>query len=185
MGRRGGKGGRVLIVVFRTLWKRRLLGCQHNVDVWQSLLAVHKLVIPPLEELDMWLKFIGLCRKVHPVLLPSLSLLPAHFVPPPLLRSCSNNFFFLILVQGGRLGHAHKTLTMLMGQDPASHSMDILPSFSLSFISSHYISLTTPTYTPQRTPTRDVCIHQTTVERGGETSFFREAACIRASVEAF
>lgn len=50
--------------MIRTLWKRRLLGCQHNVDVWQSLLACHKLVIPPSEELDLWLKFIGLCRKV-------------------------------------------------------------------------------------------------------------------------
>ncbi len=42
----------------------RLLGCQHSVDVWQSLLAVHRLVIPPEEELDLWLKFVGLCRKV-------------------------------------------------------------------------------------------------------------------------
>lgn len=78
--------------MIRTLWKRRLIGCQHNVDVWQSLLAVHKLVIPPLEELDLWLKFIGLCRK------------------------------------SGRLGHAHKTLTMLMGKDPAQQSIGILPS---------------------------------------------------------
>jgi FKBP12-rapamycin complex-associated protein len=78
--------------MIRTLWKRRLLGCQHNVDVWQSLLAVHKLVIPPLEELDLWLKFIGLCRK------------------------------------GGRLGHAQKTLTMLMGKDPAQQSIGMLPN---------------------------------------------------------
>lgn len=37
---------------------------QQNVEVWQNILAVHSLVIPPREELDMWLKFIGLCRKV-------------------------------------------------------------------------------------------------------------------------
>ena len=42
----------------------RLKGGQQNVEVWQSILAVHSLVIPPQEELDMWLKFIGLCRKV-------------------------------------------------------------------------------------------------------------------------
>jgi serine/threonine-protein kinase mTOR len=32
-------------------------------------LAVHSLVIPPSEELDMWLKFIGLCRKVGQLLI--------------------------------------------------------------------------------------------------------------------
>ncbi len=51
--------------MIKSLWKKRLLGGQHNVDVWQSLLSVHKLAIPPLEELDMWLKFVGLCRKVN------------------------------------------------------------------------------------------------------------------------
>lgn len=76
--------------MIRTAWKRRLIGCQPNVDVWQSLLAVHKLVISPLEELDLWLKFIGLCRK------------------------------------SGRLGHAQKTLTMLMGKDP--QSIGVLPN---------------------------------------------------------
>eukprot|EP01113_Clastostelium_recurvatum_P006582 TRINITY_DN1298_c0_g1_i1.p1 TRINITY_DN1298_c0_g1~~TRINITY_DN1298_c0_g1_i1.p1 ORF type:complete len:2380 (+),score=927.36 TRINITY_DN1298_c0_g1_i1:62-7201(+) len=49
--------------MIRTTWKRRLKGMQHNVDIWQSILAVHSLVIPPHEELDMWLKFVGLCRK--------------------------------------------------------------------------------------------------------------------------
>ncbi|GAM16986.1 hypothetical protein SAMD00019534_001610 [Acytostelium subglobosum LB1] len=49
--------------MIRNTWKTRLRGCQHNVDIWQSVLAVHSLVISPHEELDMWLKFIGLCRK--------------------------------------------------------------------------------------------------------------------------
>ncbi|EFA77745.1 protein kinase [Heterostelium album PN500] len=49
--------------MIKNTWKTRLRGCQHNVDIWQSVLAVHSLVISPHEELDMWLKFIGLCRK--------------------------------------------------------------------------------------------------------------------------
>eukprot|EP00026_Physarum_polycephalum_P000091 Phypoly_transcript_00091.p1 GENE.Phypoly_transcript_00091~~Phypoly_transcript_00091.p1 ORF type:complete len:2307 (+),score=451.47 Phypoly_transcript_00091:133-7053(+) len=49
--------------MIRNTWKQRLKGGQQNVEVWQSILAVHSLVIPPQEELDMWLKFIGLCRK--------------------------------------------------------------------------------------------------------------------------
>eukprot|EP01132_Coremiostelium_polycephalum_P005602 gene5602-6970_t len=49
--------------MIRNTWKTRLRGCQHNVDIWQSILAVHSIVISPHEELDMWLKFVGLCRK--------------------------------------------------------------------------------------------------------------------------
>ncbi|KYQ91695.1 protein kinase [Tieghemostelium lacteum] len=49
--------------MIKNTWKTRLKGCQHNVDIWQSVLAVHSLVISPHEELDMWLKFVGLCRK--------------------------------------------------------------------------------------------------------------------------
>ncbi|EGC32838.1 protein kinase, atypical group [Dictyostelium purpureum] len=49
--------------MIKNTWKTRLRGCQHNVDIWQSILAVHSLVISPHEELDMWLKFVGLCRK--------------------------------------------------------------------------------------------------------------------------
>eukprot|EP01133_Synstelium_polycarpum_P000171 gene171-204_t len=80
--------------MIKTTWKTRLLGCQHNVDIWQSVLAVHSLVISPHDELDMWLKFVGLCRK------------------------------------GARLGLAQKTLTMLMGRDPATQQFggQILPN---------------------------------------------------------
>ncbi|EGG15157.1 protein kinase [Cavenderia fasciculata] len=49
--------------MIKNTWKKRLSGCQMNVDIWQSVLAVHSLVISPHEELDMWLKFVGLCRK--------------------------------------------------------------------------------------------------------------------------
>jgi len=33
------------------------------VDVWQGLLCVRSLVLPMREDVDVWLKFAGLCRK--------------------------------------------------------------------------------------------------------------------------
>ncbi|KAF2071336.1 hypothetical protein CYY_007349 [Polysphondylium violaceum] len=59
----GSDSGNDRRTMIRNTWKTRLRGCQHNVDIWQSILAVHSLVISPHDELDMWLKFVGLCRK--------------------------------------------------------------------------------------------------------------------------
>jgi FKBP12-rapamycin complex-associated protein len=36
---------------------------QANVEVWQNILAVHSLVIPPADNVEGWLKFASLCRK--------------------------------------------------------------------------------------------------------------------------
>ncbi|KAF3491110.1 phosphatidylinositol 3-kinase tor2 [Arthroderma uncinatum] len=47
----------------RITWNKRLLGCQQNVEVWQRMLKVRALVITPRENLDMWIKFVNLCRK--------------------------------------------------------------------------------------------------------------------------
>lgn len=33
------------------------------VQVWQALLAVRALVLPPTEDVETWLKFASLCRK--------------------------------------------------------------------------------------------------------------------------
>eukprot|EP01103_Thecamoeba_quadrilineata_P007525 TRINITY_DN17389_c0_g1_i1.p1 TRINITY_DN17389_c0_g1~~TRINITY_DN17389_c0_g1_i1.p1 ORF type:complete len:1008 (-),score=152.93 TRINITY_DN17389_c0_g1_i1:138-3029(-) len=44
-------------------WKRRLVGCQANIEVWQRLLAVRSLVLPPEKDIDSWLKFANLCLK--------------------------------------------------------------------------------------------------------------------------
>lgn len=44
-------------------WRRRLEGCERDVEVWQRLLAVHSLVVPPQENLPMWLKFSAIARK--------------------------------------------------------------------------------------------------------------------------
>ena len=47
----------------KATWNRRLKGCQRNVEVWQRMLKVRALVIPPKENIDMWIKFANLCRK--------------------------------------------------------------------------------------------------------------------------
>ena len=47
----------------RSMWTQRLRGVQAEVDVWQSLLAVHTLVIPPAGNADSWLKLAAHCRR--------------------------------------------------------------------------------------------------------------------------
>ena len=44
-------------------WKRRLMGCKRNVEVWQKILSVRSLMLPPREDYRTWLKFASLCRK--------------------------------------------------------------------------------------------------------------------------
>jgi len=45
------------------LWIDRIQGTKRNVEVWQTLLAVRALVLPPTEDIDTWLTFASLCRK--------------------------------------------------------------------------------------------------------------------------
>ncbi|PHH75663.1 hypothetical protein CDD82_4330 [Ophiocordyceps australis] len=47
----------------RMTWERRLEGCQRNVEVWQRMLRLRALVISPLDNMRMWIKFANLCRK--------------------------------------------------------------------------------------------------------------------------
>ncbi|XP_004292060.1 PREDICTED: serine/threonine-protein kinase TOR [Fragaria vesca subsp. vesca] len=54
------EGRRALI---RNMWNERIQGAKRNVEVWQALLAVRALVLPPSEDVDTWLKFATLCRK--------------------------------------------------------------------------------------------------------------------------
>jgi FKBP12-rapamycin complex-associated protein len=49
--------------MIRSIWTKRLRGCQRNVEVWQDMLAIHSMVIPPIEDVDNWLRFSSLCRK--------------------------------------------------------------------------------------------------------------------------
>ncbi|XP_017224295.1 serine/threonine-protein kinase TOR isoform X2 [Daucus carota subsp. sativus] len=54
------EGRRALI---RNMWNERIKGAKRNVEVWQALLAVRALVLPPIEDSETWLKFVSLCRK--------------------------------------------------------------------------------------------------------------------------
>ncbi|KAG9440008.1 hypothetical protein H6P81_020173 [Aristolochia fimbriata] len=54
------EGRRALI---RNMWTDRIKGAKRNVEVWQALLAVRALVLPPTEDIGTWLKFASLCRK--------------------------------------------------------------------------------------------------------------------------
>ncbi|XP_072960137.1 serine/threonine-protein kinase TOR [Typha angustifolia] len=49
--------------LIRNMWNERIQGTKRNVEVWQALLAVRELVLPPNEDIDTWLKFASLCRK--------------------------------------------------------------------------------------------------------------------------
>ena len=61
--REGKEGWQESCEHLRAMWTRRLRGVQANVEVWQSLLAVHSLVVPPEGNTDSWLKLASLCRK--------------------------------------------------------------------------------------------------------------------------
>jgi len=40
-----------------------ILCIPNTTQVWQALLAVRALVLPPTEDVETWLKFASLCRK--------------------------------------------------------------------------------------------------------------------------
>nr|ODN92931.1 atypical/PIKK/FRAP protein kinase [Cryptococcus depauperatus CBS 7855] len=46
----------------RQTWKKRLAGCQRDVEVWQRILQVRSLVLKPNEDMDTWIEFADLCR---------------------------------------------------------------------------------------------------------------------------
>ncbi|KAK9286670.1 hypothetical protein L1049_015071 [Liquidambar formosana] len=54
------EGRRALI---RNMWTQRIQGAKRNVEVWQALLTVRALVLPPTDDIETWLKFASLCRK--------------------------------------------------------------------------------------------------------------------------
>jgi len=61
--RQGKEGWEEECFHLRSMWTKRLRGVQSNVEVWQSLLAVHSLVIAPEHNVQGWLKLASLCRK--------------------------------------------------------------------------------------------------------------------------
>ncbi|KAL9244759.1 hypothetical protein vseg_018491 [Gypsophila vaccaria] len=60
VGNQVAEGRRALI---RNMWTQRIHGVKRNIEVWQALLAVRALVLPPTEDSETWLKFASLCRK--------------------------------------------------------------------------------------------------------------------------
>ncbi|GLT98087.1 hypothetical protein SLE2022_156090 [Rubroshorea leprosula] len=49
--------------LIRNTWTERIQGTKRNVEVWQAVLAVRALVLPPTEDVETLLKFASLCRK--------------------------------------------------------------------------------------------------------------------------
>ncbi|XP_041013717.1 serine/threonine-protein kinase TOR-like isoform X1 [Juglans microcarpa x Juglans regia] len=54
------EGRRALIL---NMWNERIQGVKRNVEVWQELLAVRALVLPPTDDTETWLEFASLCQK--------------------------------------------------------------------------------------------------------------------------
>lgn len=52
-----------LSTVALLMFRRRLRGCQPDVEVWQRILQVRTLVLNPEDDPVMWIKFANLCRK--------------------------------------------------------------------------------------------------------------------------
>ena len=45
------------------MWGARLMGCRRGVDVWQRIIGVRMLVVPPEKDVPTLLKFASLCIK--------------------------------------------------------------------------------------------------------------------------
>jgi FKBP12-rapamycin complex-associated protein len=58
-------GDAVTCARLRRMWNERLDGAQRNVDIWQRILAVRSLVVPPASDPDAWVRFASLCRKAE------------------------------------------------------------------------------------------------------------------------
>ncbi|KAG2382353.1 hypothetical protein C9374_005555 [Naegleria lovaniensis] len=53
--------------IIHQIWIDRLAGCKRNVEHWQNILSVRKLVIPERQDLSTWLKFASICRKSNKI----------------------------------------------------------------------------------------------------------------------
>ncbi|KAJ3221904.1 phosphatidylinositol kinase- protein kinase tor1, partial [Clydaea vesicula] len=79
--------------IIRKAWTDRLNGCQRNVEIWQRILKVRALVIPPKQDKEVWIKFSNLCRKSGRMGLAAKTLTnlldnyTADFSSPELLRN--------------------------------------------------------------------------------------------------
>ena len=85
------------------MWRRRIQGCARNIDVWQRLLSVRTLVLPPLEDVDVWLEFASLCRHGGRMMLCQKTLATLGMNPNP---NPTAGFATGLLDRGGRDGGA-------------------------------------------------------------------------------
>ncbi|KAH3745267.1 protein kinase [Pelomyxa schiedti] len=44
-------------------WTARLRACKYDVDTWQHILSVHTLVIPHKDNMENWIRLVGMCCK--------------------------------------------------------------------------------------------------------------------------
>lgn len=57
------EAARARMKLMREEWRMRLLGAERSVDTWTQLLAVRRLVVPPTEDADVYVKYAVMCRK--------------------------------------------------------------------------------------------------------------------------
>jgi FKBP12-rapamycin complex-associated protein len=79
---RAKKEGRIDPVMLLA-WNRRLLGCKRNVEVWQKILSVRSLMLPPSEDHATWLKFASHTLATLVAAQPDVPLLDAVQESPP------------------------------------------------------------------------------------------------------
>ncbi|KAI9895462.1 hypothetical protein PsorP6_018829 [Peronosclerospora sorghi] len=58
----------------QTIWTRRMLGVERNIEVWQSLMLGRSLVFDPKEDVDILLKYARFCLKSGHINLASSAL---------------------------------------------------------------------------------------------------------------
>ena len=74
------------------MWARRLEGCQSSVDVWQQILCVRSMVMPPRSDVQTWIKYSRLCRKSNRLALSSKVLTALLGVDPLMCTSAQVHF---------------------------------------------------------------------------------------------
>lgn len=93
----------VALKKLQTIWTRRMLGVERNIQVWQSLMLVRSLVFEPREDVDIWLKYARLCLKSGHINLASSALLRVG--AQPFIRSVERDPFAPIPINlGGNAG---------------------------------------------------------------------------------
>ncbi|CAN6449978.1 unnamed protein product [Victoria cruziana] len=123
--------------LIRNMWRDRIQGAKRNVEVWQAILAVRALVLPPTEDIETWLKFASLCRKSGRISQARSTLVkllqydpesPCEVVP----HSFSPQVMFAYLKYQWSLGEEHKRREALTKLQDLSMELTEVSSFSTS-----------------------------------------------------